>query len=118
MWIHPARHTRTAMLGMRGENLMHWFWRGTIAVVTGPVCGLSFTFCLARITKFIDARIPEACEVCLTLMPTALCAVVIFLVLTRLYGPKYIDPETRCRKCQCILRGITEPRCPECGERI
>ena len=26
--------------------------------------------------------------------------------------------ETRCRKCQYILRGITEPRCPECGERI
>jgi hypothetical protein len=26
--------------------------------------------------------------------------------------------ETRCRKCGYILRGITEPRCPECGERI
>lgn len=26
--------------------------------------------------------------------------------------------ETRCRKCRYILRGITEPRCPECGERI
>lgn len=28
------------------------------------------------------------------------------------------DNETRCRKCRYILRGITEPRCPECGERI
>ena len=28
------------------------------------------------------------------------------------------SPETRCRKCGYILRGITEPRCPECGERI
>ena len=28
------------------------------------------------------------------------------------------EMETRCRKCQHILRGITEPRCPECGERI
>jgi len=26
--------------------------------------------------------------------------------------------ETRCRKCRYILRGITEPRCPECGEKI
>jgi hypothetical protein len=26
--------------------------------------------------------------------------------------------ETRCRKCGYILRGITEPRCSECGERI
>ncbi len=28
------------------------------------------------------------------------------------------ERETRCRKCGYILRGITEPRCPECGERI
>ena len=28
------------------------------------------------------------------------------------------DLETRCRSCGYILRGITEPRCPECGERI
>jgi hypothetical protein len=28
------------------------------------------------------------------------------------------DSEARCRKCAYILRGIKEPRCPECGERI
>ena len=28
------------------------------------------------------------------------------------------DGETRCRKCRYILRGITEPRCPECGTPI
>ena len=28
------------------------------------------------------------------------------------------DHETRCRKCGYILRGIPEPRCSECGERI
>jgi len=28
------------------------------------------------------------------------------------------DGETRCRKCGYILRGISEPRCPECGESI
>ena len=28
------------------------------------------------------------------------------------------DRETRCRKCDHILRGLSEPRCPECGERI
>ena len=26
--------------------------------------------------------------------------------------------KTRCGKCGYILRGITEPRCPECGERV
>ena len=26
--------------------------------------------------------------------------------------------ETRCRHCGHLLRGLTEPRCSECGERI
>ena len=36
--------------------------------------------------------------------------------LVAIFGPR--DTETRCRKCGYILRGISEPRCPECGERI
>ncbi len=28
------------------------------------------------------------------------------------------DGECRCRKCGYILRGLSEPRCPECGERL
>lgn len=28
------------------------------------------------------------------------------------------DHETRCRKCRHILRGLSEPRCPECGQAI
>ncbi len=28
------------------------------------------------------------------------------------------DALTRCRACGHILRGLSEPRCPECGERI
>jgi hypothetical protein len=28
------------------------------------------------------------------------------------------DDELRCRKCKHILRGLSEPRCPECGEPI
>jgi len=27
-------------------------------------------------------------------------------------------PETHCRKCDYILRGLSEPRCSECGEPI
>ena len=28
------------------------------------------------------------------------------------------DGHTCCGKCGYILKGLTEPRCPECGERI
>ena len=42
-----------------------------------------------------------------------------YTFLTRRFGPPRVeDKELRCRKCHYILRGITEPRCPECGESI
>ncbi len=48
-------------------------------------------------------------------LPT--CA--IYGYLTVRYGPDAIhDTELRCRKCGYNLRGLTEPRCPECGEAI
>ena len=28
------------------------------------------------------------------------------------------EAETRCRKCRYILKGLSAPRCPECGEPI
>jgi len=31
---------------------------------------------------------------------------------------RILDNETRCRECQYILKGISEPRCSECGECI
>ena len=51
-------------------------------------------------------------------MPAILIAFLTYGLLTRWLRPKFVDTETRCRKCNYILRGITEPRCPECGERI
>ena len=40
-------------------------------------------------------------------------------VLTHVLTPKTVkDEHTRCGKCGYILKGLTEPRCSECGERI
>ncbi len=44
------------------------------------------------------------------------CACVGWMLLTIAYVRG--DGETRCRKCNHILRGLSEPRCPECGEPI
>lgn len=38
-------------------------------------------------------------------------------VLTNM-ASRIADEQTRCRRCGHILRGLTEPMCPECGERI
>lgn len=54
-------------------------------------------------------------------MPICLFLSIVGLVLLAILpkvGNAPSDGETRCRKCGYILRGITEPRCPECGERI
>jgi hypothetical protein len=48
----------------------------------------------------------------------ALPGIVIALLACAYLGRRGRVTETRCRKCGYILRGITEPRCPECGERI
>ncbi len=53
----------------------------------------------------------------LTLAVVALPGMLVALmVYSRLRGPAI--GETRCRACGHLLRGLTEPRCPECGERI
>jgi hypothetical protein len=48
-------------------------------------------------------------------IPALLIAGVVFMVLCR---RRIADSETRCRSCSYILRGLTEPRCPECGQVI
>ena len=49
----------------------------------------------------------------LIVAPAAVVAVLVYGL-----GKPFTDTETRCRNCGYILRGLTEPRCPECSERI
>jgi hypothetical protein len=51
--------------------------------------------------------------------PGSLVGVLVFVALTRRFGPRPDDdPYTRCRRCGHILCGLSRPRCPECGELI
>ena len=108
---------------------MHWFWRGVLAVVLG--CGiLSSLFIGATVPPGIASYTGSASSVLqytlfdvlgLAMVATIASAASLGMygILTHRYGPKvFTDGETRCRKCQYILKGISEPRCPECGERI
>ena len=54
----------------------------------------------------------------IALLPVPLIALIAYAILSRFFAAERRDSETRCRKCGYILRGITEPRCSECGERI
>lgn len=46
-----------------------------------------------------------------------LVAIAVFTLLTRHAGPRQ-ERQTRCRRCRSILRGLTQPICPACGEPI
>ncbi|MBN1858453.1 hypothetical protein JW848_04530 [Candidatus Bipolaricaulota bacterium] len=126
---------------------MHWFWRAVIAigvtavyyslnVVHPPVIDIHgridsgiravFSSWLGdKTTRQISSRdyiIEPAWRFRVSKsiawgVPLALIPLAVYGGLSLLASRK-TDGETRCRKCGYILRGISEPRCPECGERI
>ena len=113
---------------------MHWFWRALIAVTAACVYSgvLVMWFdqwlndAFQAVVEFLGGGFPPSgigwqyvvASSVLWIGPSAAVAVAVYGVLTRRFRPAWQDNETRCRKCQYILRGISEPRCPECGERI
>ena len=113
------------MSGMWGANLVHWFWRATIGVVVAflticPLGGglqLAFNHLGARTHPSYD-RIQIGLSLTVVVLLQIVCLAVYGLFTRRYYRLKGLGCQTRCRKCGCILRGITEPRCSECGERI
>lgn len=88
------------------EARLHWPWRVGLNLLPG----LMYLFIMVPTTDLVTV---------LLLLPGVLIGVATYAILTRYMGPRLLaDNETRCRACGYILRGITEPRCSECGERI
>lgn len=107
---------------------LHWFWRGTIAYVCcyllmlvaglflfDPMDGIIRDFLrpLVGPGSILGEVLPRILSFGMVLLVPVAVALWMYQRLT----PR-TDGETRCRKCGYILRGIPEPRCPECGERI
>jgi hypothetical protein len=107
---------------------MHWFWRAAIAIAFGVA--LSFAF--AGVGKYpdfhkhfleiIELVVPRRlawsshADLITFNIPLYVFILLIYGLLTRYLGSK--PRETRCRKCGHLLRGLSEPRCPQCGEAI
>ena len=108
---------------------MHWFWRVAIAVIVSVLVSSVIGFVQFIFTLPPGLNIPSPLAFYLNTLFTSwwnlpvgllLCAlpIALYVALTKRYAAPPLDNETRCRKCGYILRGITEPRCPECGEPI
>ena len=92
---------------------MHWFWRGGIGVCAGLI---AFWLALTVLQEFIPPN--RLITGWLSLATALIAAIKTYAFVDARYGLRAKENETRCRRCNYILRGITEPRCPECGERI
>jgi DNA-directed RNA polymerase subunit RPC12/RpoP len=116
------------------KNIMHWFWRAATAVTIAVICGIATTLLLSRQLKTLDGWY-WVLLLSIISLGVAILAVVIYANCVPTYRAEArLEIETYCPKCekavrlapkfQCtecgktIVPKLTEPRCPECGERI
>ena len=50
-------------------------------------------------------------------LPAATIGLLVFIWTTSRFAPSS-DSECRCRMCGYILKGLSKPQCPECGEAV
>ncbi len=105
---------------------MHWFKRIVIAVVVAWLVTYGLYHSLWEIIFVVSGRSnwtghePIVSIIWGLLLPaSAVVGIGMERLLARATRADDRPPkETQCRRCGYILRGITEPRCPECGEAI
>jgi hypothetical protein len=105
---------------MATKARLHWFWRGGIAWLVG-LGGILLLVLAANLlipSRGATRRGGYIIIASTAFLATPLPGMVAYVLLTRRFGPPPPDGELHCRKCGHILRGLSEPRCPECGEAI
>jgi len=95
---------------------MHWFWRAIVAVILSGIPSMALVLWYPNGPPQLFWLRSVFCICMLLALPGSVLGIAAYAMLT--YQARKSDSETHCRKCQYILKGITEPRCPECGERI
>lgn len=102
---------------------MRFFFAGLVGIGAG-IMGLVTV--LVTVFALFDSRLaslPQTADlypivIAAALFPGLLLATIVFSLLSSepLYHAR--TNETNCRRCAHILRSLTKPRCPECGEPI
>jgi hypothetical protein len=99
---------------MATKARLHWFWRGLIAVSLAAISNVFILGIAGRIRQQVSTNV----LLIIVLLVTPIPGIIIYGLYTRHFGPPPPDGELHCRRCNHILRGLSEPRCPECGEPI
>ncbi len=105
---------------------MSGFYRGLCSVVAGGtfvqlivyfLAGTNYKQVLTTL-PYVGTYTPAIFRTIVLFILPSFTSVGVFAVLTLYFMDNVYGFETRCRKCGYILKGIKEPICSECGERI
>ena len=113
--VVAAGRARVTVLGR--ESRMGAAFRGLSRCQPRPCCRfrLDRRFFFYGPPAWLDLLLHVASALLLTL-PALAVALIVYHRLT--FRSAAGDGHTRCADCGHILKGLTEPRCPECGLRI
>lgn len=103
---------------------MHWFWRALTALLGGALVALFGWVLLGVLFHQTGSSMRVVmCGMLSVFLLEPVATLFFYRWLSRRCPPGPTSElraadETHCRACDHILRGLIEPRCPECGERI
>lgn len=113
---------------------MRWYWAAAISLLVFYLAGAVTLFLSVGIpigSGILDSALDSAWEslrlvigdeparyvlICVVATIPFASALGSYVFLRR--GVVHGENHLRCLKCGYILKGLSEPRCPECGERI
>ena len=99
------------------KHITDWWWFkfGACAFVVSVVIGELSR--LLSVGRFLD--MPPICWVLLDVITNgSLIASGAAFVISCIKGRQVESEHLRCLKCGYILKGLSQPRCPECGQAI
>lgn len=79
---------------------------------------IHYTGSYAYAQALVDPRTSWVSAAIVSLLVVVPPAAVAALLTTFFLRSRGVCGDPRCRKCGYTLRGLSEPRCPECGEAI
>ena len=91
-------------------------YRIVLAVIVAWAAGVVVWLAMVVLLTLKPMYLPLLVEIGVPFL--LFCPVVTAIAFWRLTPPLAPDGHTRCGKCGYILKGLTEPRCSECGEQI
>ena len=104
-----SEHTRRVVDHWRAKFPAERRRSAVIGWVQGPIAAIL----PASASERVFSTLVDVAAVLAVALPGVMLAVLIYAT-----GKPFTDTETRRRQCGYVLRGLTEPRCPECGEGI